>query len=419
MDILQENITKTAIGAKDAARKLSALSPQSVRNALLAMTEKLDNHRREIQKENKKDLEKGEKKGLSPAMLDRLTLSDTVIDSMIGGVRTVADLESPLGTSYDERTHENGLSISKVRVPIGVIGIIYESRPNVTVDAAAICLKSNNAVILRGGSEAFYSNTILARLFSEALDESGLPQKAVQLIDTTDRQAVQYLLKQKEYIDLIIPRGGERLIQTVVENSHIPVIKHYKGVCHLYISASADVDMAAAIAVNGKVQRPGVCNSIETILIHNSLPAADQKRILRALLDEGVTIYGDDNIQSMHEDIKRASAEDWDTEYLSLAVSIKSVDSLDEAIKHINRYSSGHTEAIVTGSREDADRFKLLVDSSSVMVNASTRFADGGEYGMGCEIGISTDKLHARGPMGVNDLTTYKWIVEGDGQVRS
>ncbi|MGM0462971.1 MAG: glutamate-5-semialdehyde dehydrogenase [Fibrobacterota bacterium] len=418
MDSLQEKIHTLTTAAQSAGYGLAAEPVEKINRALAAMADALDTNRSEIQDENKKDLEAGRKRGLSAAMIDRLTLSDGVIDSMISGLKTIEGLPSPVGKRYGQKTLNNGLHLSKMQVPIGVVGIIYESRPNVTVDAAAICLKSNNAVILRGGSEAFYSNTVLARIFSDVLKKTGLPEKAVQLVDTTDRQAVQYLLKEAGHVDLIIPRGGEKLIETVVENSHIPVIKHYKGVCHLYIAQSAPLETAVAIAINGKTQRPGVCNALETILIHKDFPEDSKKAVISALLEKGVTLKGDEKIQKISDRIVPAEAEDWDREYLDLIASVKCVDSTQDAIDHINRHGSGHTESIITQDTDEMQEFQLRVDSSSVMVNASTRFADGGEYGMGCEIGISTDKLHARGPMGVDDLTTYKWIVEGEGQVR-
>lgn len=418
MPDLKSRINRLAVNAKEAGRLLVAVDTNAINSALLAMAKKLDENRKIIQIENKKDLVKAKEKNLAPAMVDRLTLSDSVIDSMINGVTTVASLPTSIGKKYDERTPDNGLNIYKVKVPIGVIAMIFESRPNVTVDAAAICLKSNNAIILRGGSEAFHSNTILGKLFSETLKESGLPENSVQVLDTTDHDAVQYLLKESDNINLVIPRGGERLISTVTENSLIPVMKHYKGVCHTYIAESANVNDAIKIAVNAKVQRPGVCNAMETLIINHNFPYDAQKAIVAALLDEGVKLFGDDYIQKLDPRIEVATEDDWKAEYLDLRCAVKSVGSTDEAITHINRYNSGHTEAIVTSDETDKEIFRKLVDSSSVIINASTRFADGGEYGMGCEIGISTDKLHARGPMGVDDLTTYKWIVEGNGNIR-
>jgi glutamate-5-semialdehyde dehydrogenase len=305
-----------------------------------------------------------------------------------------------------------------MRVPIGVIAIIYESRPNVTVDAASLCLKSRNSVILRGGSEAFFSNTALASLIANACESAGLPGDAVQLVPTTDRKAIDFLLKKENDIDLVIPRGGEGLIRAVVEKSRIPVIKHYKGVCHVYVSRFADMAKAIPIVVNAKVQRPGVCNAMETLLLDTLLPDVDKVKILAALVDKGVILYGDPAVRKLVKGARRATREDWFAEYLDLRLAVRVVNGAGEAISHINTYGSRHTDSIVTEANEEADQFVRLVDSSSVMVNASTRFSDGAEYGLGAEIGISTDKLHARGPMGVADLTTYKWVVRGNGQIR-
>jgi glutamate-5-semialdehyde dehydrogenase len=337
---------------------------------------------------------------------------------MINGLKEVAALKSPAGTFYEERVRPNGLNISKMRVPIGVIGIIYESRPNVTVDAAAICLKSRNAVILRGGSEAFYSNSALCALFSKSLEEAGLPADALQFIPTTDRAAVELMLTKDEQIDLIIPRGGESLIRMVAEKSRIPVIKHYNGICHVFISANADMKKAVDIAVNSKVQRPGVCNAMETLILDSGLDLQKRKSVITALIDKGVTLYGDKESCNLSDKIIEADEKAWREEYLDLRLNVKTVSGIEEAIAHINTYGSRHTDSIVSESQLEKDKFMTEVDTASVMINASTRFSDGGEYGMGCEIGISTDKLHSRGPMGVDDLTTYKWVVRGDGQVR-
>jgi glutamate-5-semialdehyde dehydrogenase len=383
------------------------------------MAQLLNSERRKLQSENSRDLDASKKKGLSSAMIDRLTLSDKTITGMIQGLKEVAALPTSVGTTYDERIRPNGLIISKIRVPIGVVGIIYESRPNVTVDAAAICLKSHNAVILRGGSESFFSNRALASLFSKALAKAKLPSEAIQIIPTTDRQAIELLLKKDEYVDLIIPRGGESLIRMVVEKSHIPVIKHYKGICHVYISSSADIKKATAIVVNAKIQRPGVCNAMETLLLDAGLSIDKRRTLVNALLNNNVTLYGDIATRTLSPKIKRATKRDWNAEYLDLRLAVRTVNNCTEAIDHINTYGSHHTDAIITKSKTEADMFLSQVDSSSVMINASTRFSDGGQYGMGCEIGISTDKLHARGPMGVDDLTTYKWVVKGTGQIRT
>ena len=329
---------------------------------------------------------------------------------MINGLNEVAQLKSPVGTHFDERIRPNGTRIYKMRVPIGVVGIIYESRPNVTIDAAAICLKSHNAVILRGGSEAIHSNMALASLFSKAILQAGLPQKAVQIISTTNREAIELLLTKNDYIDLIIPRGGEGLIRMVTEKSHIPVIKHYNGICHIYVAADADMKKAVPVIINSKVQRPGTCNAIETLLLDVNLPQQSKLLIIEQLLDKGVTLFADPQTTKLSASIKEATEESWRTEYLDLRLSVRTVDGLQQAIDHINTYGSHHTDSILTESKQNAEIFLKMVDSASVMVNASTRLADGGEYGMGCEIGISTEKLHARGPMGVEDLTTYKWI---------
>ncbi|NLW30408.1 MAG: glutamate-5-semialdehyde dehydrogenase [Fibrobacter sp.] len=416
---LNDRIENIAIQARKTALKLQDTPVNKLNSVLLKMADLIEERSVLLKRENEQDLVSAQKKNLSSAMIDRLTLSDKTIASMINGLRKVASLNSPLGTRFDEFKRPDGLLIYKIKVPVGVVGIIYESRPNVTVDAAAICLKSGNAVILRGGSEAFHSNMALAALFSEALEFSGLYRDAVQIIPVTDREAVNMMLVQDKYIDLIIPRGGEQLIKTVVENSRIPVIKHYKGVCHVYISSHADLDKAVAIAVNAKAQRPGVCNAMETLLLDVNIERENRVKIIQKLLENGISIFGDPQTAALAPDIKEASEEDWNAEYLDLRLAVKTVNGIDEAIEHINRYGSHHTDAIVTESKDEIDRFIKQTDSSSVMINASTRFSDGGEYGMGCEIGISTDKLHARGPMGIADLTTYKWIVEGNGHIRS
>ncbi len=414
----ERNIDRICREAKEAAHILSEFPNAKIKTALLSMAKLLDTDKNELCKANARDCEAARRKGLSSHKIDRLTLSDKTFASMKDGLKVVANLDSPVGQIYDERRHTQGMRIYKRKVPVGVVGIIYESRPNVTVDAAAICLKSKNAVILRGGSEAFETNTALAKLFSRALDTAGLPAEAVRLVETTRREAVNYLLTRDDSIDLIIPRGGENLIRTVVTNSSIPVIKHYKGVCHIYVAKSAGLRHTIPIVVNAKTQRPSVCNAMETLLLDSALDEKKKRRILDALLDNGVTLYGDTSTRALDRRIKKAGAADWYEEYLDLRCTVKQVDGCNEAIAHINTYGSRHTDAILTRSKKEMEMFRRRVDSSSVMINASTRFSDGGEYGMGCEIGISTDKLHARGPMGVQDLTTYKWIVEGEGQIR-
>ncbi len=412
-------VTRIARNARKAALSLQSMPVGLINSALTIMADLLQSHRVEIERENKKDIRFAASRKLSPAMIDRLTIADKTIASMVRGVNEVAALSSPVGQEYDRRVRPNGLVIYKLRVPIGVVGIIYESRPNVTVDAAAICLKSGNAVILRGGSEALHSNLALVKLFRTALAKAGLPADAIGAIPVSDRAAIECLLRQSDYIDLIIPRGGESLIRMVAEKSLIPVIKHYKGVCHVYVSRDADIGKAIPIVVNAKVQRPGVCNAMETLLLDAALPLESRRDIVRALLDKGVTLFGDPASCKLSSAIKPATVDDWKAEYLDLRLAVRTVNGVGKAIEHINEFGSHHTDSIVTESPNEAERFFREVDSSSVMVNASTRFSDGGEYGMGCEIGISTDKLHARGPMGVDDLTTYKWIVKGNGQVRA
>jgi glutamate-5-semialdehyde dehydrogenase len=415
---LEKIIDGIAANGRDASLLIQNQPSDSIDKALLAMAGYLESEKGRLQEENQKDLQAGRDKGLSPAMIDRLTLSDKAISSMVKGLKEVAGLRSPVGEVFGERVRPNGLKICKVRVPIGVIAIIYESRPNVTVDAAAICLKSRNAVILRGGSEAFHSNQALCNLFSRALEETGLPALALQFIPTTERAAVERLLQKDGQIDLVIPRGGEGLIRTVVEKSRIPVIKHYKGVCHVFVSRNGDMAKAVPIAVNAKVQRPGVCNAMETLLLDDGLDIDKKKKIVNTLIDNGVTLFGDEESRKLSDKIQAVDEKSLYDEYLDLRLSVITVNGIDGAIAHINKYGSRHTDSIITESEDEANIFISRVDTASVMVNASTRFADGGEYGMGCEIGISTDKLHSRGPMGIEDLTTYKWIVRGDGQIR-
>lgn len=415
---LDQLLLKIAREARTSGLALQNVPPKTITKALSVMADLVVKNSETLKAANRKDLSTARKSGMSSAMIDRLTLSDKALASIVRGLREVAALKSPVGREYEHRTRPNGLAIFKMRVPIGVVGIIYESRPNVTVDAAAICLKSHNAVILRGGSEAIHSNMALVDLFGQALSIAGVPRNAIQLIPVIDREAIDIMLKLDEQIDLIIPRGGEGLIRTVVENSHIPVIKHYKGVCHVYVSRSADIQKALPIVINAKVQRPGVCNAMETLLLDSKLKLTDRKQLITALLEKGVTLFGDPATRILSPAVKKATVDDWKAEYLDLRLAVRTVGSVDEAIDHINTYGSHHTDSIVTESKKEADWFVKSVDSASVMVNTSTRFSDGGEYGMGCEIGISTDKLHARGPMGVEDLTTYKWVVRGNGQIR-
>jgi glutamate-5-semialdehyde dehydrogenase len=372
-----------------------------------------------LKQANALDLQAGKDNGLSSAMLDRLKLDDKRIASMAGSVRQVADQTDPVGQILEGRVLPNGIQLQKVRVPIGVVLIIFESRPNVTSDAAALCLKSGNAVILRGGKEAVHSNKAIAQCVQAGLKDAGIDEHAVQLVPTTDRAAVGELLRKQGQIDVCIPRGGESLIRAVVEQSHIPVIKHYTGNCHVYVDAQCDDRMAVDICINAKTQRPGVCNAAETILVHKD--AADRgllKGLGRALTDRGVEVRGCERTCDQLPNAKPATDDDWHEEYLDMIVAIKVVDSLDQAVKHINAYGSKHTDAIVTSQLDAADDFVKRVDTANAFVNCSTRFSDGGIYGLGAEIGISTDKLHARGPMGADDLTTYKWIAQGTGQTR-
>ncbi len=415
---VHETITTMAKAARQAARGLAALSTEVKNRALLKMADELIAQTATIQAENDKDLAAGREKGLSSAMLDRLQLTDKVILSMVTGLREVAALPDPVGEVTEMNRRPNGLMVGRMRIPLGVIGMIYESRPNVTVDAAALCLKTGNAIILRGGSEAIHSNLALARVLQEVLVAEGVPAAAVQVIPTTDRQAITHMLTLEEDIDLIIPRGGEGLIRFVAEHSRIPVLKHYKGVCHIFVDSSADIDMASAIVFNSKVQRPGVCNSLETLLVHRAIAATALPVIGMRLAEAGVELRGCPETLAILPYAQAATAEDWPAEYLELILAVRVVPDLDAALDHIAQYSSLHTESIITSNYTNAQRFIREVESSSVMVNASTRFSDGGEFGLGAEIGISTTKLHAYGPMGLKELTTKKFIVYGDGQIR-
>lgn len=416
---IHNRITSMAAEAKQAARGLASLSTISKNNILYRMAEALLEQKDYIRAENEKDLAAGREKSLSAAMLDRLELSDKVMDSMVAGLKEVAALPDPVGEIEEMIKRPNGLMVGRMRIPLGVIGMIYESRPNVTVDAAALCLKTGNAVLLRGGSEAIHSNIALAKVLQDALASENVNQAAIQVVPITEREAVNVLLNLEEYIDLIIPRGGEGLIRFVAENSRIPVLKHYKGVCHVFVDADADFEMAMNIVMNGKTQRPGVCNALETLLVHKDIAAHFLPAVAVKLTAAGVELRGCPQSKSILPDIVEAQESDWPAEYLDLVLAIRVVDDIDAAMEHIARYGSQHTEAIVTSSYKNAQRFIREVDASSVMVNASTRFSDGGQYGLGAEIGISTTKLHAYGPMGLKELTTRKFIVYGDGQVRS
>ena len=415
---IESTVESLAAGAKKAARDVASLSTASKNNVLLRMAEALQEQKEYIQAENEKDLAAGRDKGLSAAMLDRLALTDKVIASMILGLQEVAALPDPVGEIDEMIKRPNGIMVGRMRIPLGVIGMIYESRPNVTVDAAALCLKAGNAILLRGGSEAIHSNLALTRVLQDALAAEKINPAAVQVIPTTDREAVNVLLSLEEYIDLIIPRGGEGLIRFVAENSRIPVLKHYKGVCHVFIDADADIDMAIDIVMNSKCQRPGVCNALETLLVHKDIAEDFLPPVAEKLIAAGVELRGCPRTKQLLPDIKDAVEDDWPAEFLDLILAVRIVDDLDAAMDHIVRYGSQHTETIVTQSYANGQRFLREVDASAVMINASTRFSDGGQFGLGAEIGISTTKLHAYGPMGLKELTTRKFIVYGDGQVR-
>ncbi len=418
MDI-DVTITEMARAARNAAREM-ARCPASQKNEVLRrIGDLLGERAAEIRAENQRDLAKAREQGLSPAMIDRLTLDDAALTAMIDGLHEIRALEDPVGATTAGRVRPNGLEVSRVRIPLGVIAMIYESRPNVTVDAAALCLKAGNAVILRGGSEALCSNRVLADVIGEALRHCGLPPEAAQVVPFTDRRAVEALLRQEESIDLIIPRGGEGLIRYVVQHATVPVLKHYKGVCHVYVDRGADLDMAEEICFNAKVQRPGVCNAMETLLVHRDEAPAFLPRLARRLEAAGVELRLCPESLEILPGRTPAQEADWSAEYLDLILAVRVVADMDAAMAHIARYSSSHTEAIVTADYGRARRFVREVDSSVVLVNASTRFNDGGQLGLGAEIGISTSKLHAFGPMGLEELTTTKYVVLGSGQTRT
>ena len=415
---IEATVVEMARNAREAARKLATLSTSVKNRILLATADLLLEERESLARENEKDLAAGREKGLSQAMLDRLALSDKVIDSMVQGLREVAALPDPVGEISDMKRRPSGITVGRMRVPLGVVGMIYESRPNVTIDAAALCLKAGNGVLLRGGSEAIHSNLALAAILQRVLEEGGVDPAAVQVIPVRDRQAVNVMLAQEEFIDLIIPRGGEGLIRFVTETSRIPVLKHYKGVCHLYVDEGADMDMGVRIAMNGKVQRPGVCNALEGMLVHRAIAEQFLPMAAQELMAAGVELRGCERSCRIVPAMVAATEDDWGTEFLDLIMVVRVVDDMDEAMAYIRRYGSQHTEVIVTESYERSQRFLREVDASAVMINASSRFNDGGEFGLGAEIGISTTKLHAYGPMGLEELTTRKFIVYGEGEVR-
>ena len=413
-------MTRLGRAAREASRVLARASTAQKNRALQAAATALDAARDELVAANELDLAGGRANGLDAAMLDRLALTPKVIDGMIEGLRQVATLPDPIGEIRDMRYMPSGIQVGKMRVPLGVVGIIYESRPNVTIDAASLCLKSGNATILRGGSEAIHSNQAIARCIQLGLAEAGLPAAAVQVVETTDRAAVGALISMPEFVDVIVPRGGKGLIERISRDARVPVIKHLDGICHVYVDVAADVGKAIRVADNAKTQRFAPCNTMETLLVHQDAAEQVLPPLAAIYREKSVELRGCERTRALlGGDVLAASEEDWSTEYNAPILSIRIVDSLDAAIEHINRYGSQHTDAIVTENFTDARRFLTEVDSASVMVNASTRFADGFEYGLGAEIGISTDKLHARGPVGLEGLTSDKYVVFGDGHVRT
>jgi glutamate-5-semialdehyde dehydrogenase len=412
------HVTGKARAAKGAARALALASTRVKNDALQQMARGLEEKTALVLDANRADLARARSGGLTSAFMDRLTLSEGRLEEMAAGLRQVAALPDPIGETVEAWRRPNGVEISRVRVPLGVVGFIYESRPNVTADAAGLCLKSGNAVLLRGGSEALESNTAIAQVLGKAVEKAGLPADSVQVVDTADRAAVIAMLTLDRFIDLIIPRGGEEFVRLVTERATVPVLKHDKGLCHVYVDASADLDMATAIAVNAKAQRVSVCNAVETLLVDAAVAAAFLPRVAARLSEAGVELRGDERTRALVPDARPATEADWDTEYLDYIIAIRVVDGLDAAIDHIRRHGSGLAEAIVTSDLRNARRFTREVDAAAVLVNASTRLVDGSQFGMGAEMGISTSRLHARGPVGVRELTTTKFIVMGDGQVR-
>ena len=415
---IQKEVVAIAQKAKESSRIIARTSTEKKNKALLRMADALIANSAQLKAENDRDITFAREKGLSNALIDRLTITDKTIEDMAEGLREVARLPDPVGEVTSMWRRPNNLLVGRMRIPLGVIGIIYESRPNVTADAAGLCLKSGNAVILRGGSEAFHSNRVIGNILREEAEKCGIPQDAISIIPIPDREAIYELLKLENLIDLIIPRGGEGLIRTVVEKSSIPVIKHYKGTCHIFIDETADPKMTEKIVLNAKCQRPGVCNALETLLVHKKIAPQILPVLITRLQENGVEIRGCPRTLDLFPRLKPASEDDWYAEYLDLILSIKIVDTIEEAIAHIETYGSLHTESIITQSYENAQKFIREVDSSTVLVNASTRFSDGHQLGLGAEIGISTTKLHAFGPMGLQELTTTKFIVYGDGQIR-
>lgn len=415
---LAEQVTDLVKKTREASFVLASQSSTVKNQVLKSVASAIKDKAHFLKEENAKDLAYARELNMPASKIDRLTLSDKVLAEMAASLEEVAALPDPVGEIVKMWPRPTGITVGRMRIPLGVIGIIYESRPNVTSEAASLCLKSGNAVVLRGGSEAFHSNRAIAQLFADALAEAGLPPAAVSLIPVTDREAIEVMLSLEDYIDVIIPRGGEDLIRKVVAQSKIPVIKHYKGVCHIFVDRNADLDMARAVSINAKAQRPAVCNSMETLLIHKDVAERFVPDIVSAMQEANVEIRGCPEIKKLAPQVKEASEEDWPAEYLDLILAVKVVADIDEAIEHIRKYGSLHTESIITQDYAQAQYFINEVNSSSVMVNASTRFSDGFQYGLGAEIGISTTKLHAYGPMGLAELTTTKFIVFGQGQIR-
>ena len=416
-DVATEVAAK-ARAAKEASRALGLATTRVKNDALTLMARALEEKTGTIVEANRADLERARAKGYPRAFVDRLTLTDSRIEEMAAGVRQVAALPDPVGETVEVWRRPNGVEISRVRVPLGVIGFIYESRPNVTADAAALCLKSGNAVLLRGGSEALESNTIIAQLLAKAAEKTGLPAESIQYVDTPDRAAVMAMLTLDRYLDLIIPRGGEEFVRLVNERATVPVLKHDKGLCHVYVDEGADLDMAVAIAVNAKAQRVSVCNAMETLLVHAAVAPRFLPLVAARLAEAGVEVRGDERTRALVPAARPAEPADWDTEYLDAILAVRVVDGFDDAVAHIRRHGSGLAEAIVTADLRRARRFTHEVDAAAVLVNVSTRLVDGSQFGMGAEMGISTSKLHARGPVGVRELTTTKFVVIGDGQIR-
>jgi len=408
------SVEKICADAKQAALKAMSLSKEQRSSILNAMAKSLESSKEEIIIENKKDLENATE--LSSAMVDRLTLNDARFSSMVDGLKKLASFEDKIGQEMESWDRPNGLKITKVRVPIGVVGIIYESRPNVTADAAGLCIKTSNAVVLRGGKESIHSNQAIVKALVKGGEAAGMPKGMLGFINSTSRDTVRELVEQEDSVDVVIPRGGEGLIRAVTDMSKVPVLKHYKGVCHIYVDKSADLIKAEKIAINAKCQRPGVCNAMETLIIHNDLKDSFLPSVISKLKEQGVEIRGDKTVQKLDSGIK--PVDDWGSEYLDLVLSVKVVNNINDAVEHVNKFGSNHTDAIISEDNEALNTFQQSVDTGVVMLNASTRFNDGAEFGLGAEIGISTDKLHARGPVGADGLTSYKYVVTGSGQIR-